>query len=304
MTDAPRTDGADGADGAVVGVVGVGGVGGVGQDDAPSDDELLAAHVSGDPAAFAVLVRRHQDRLWGVATRTLRDREAAADALQDALVKAHRGAAGFRGDAAVSTWLHRIVVNACLDQLRRGAARPVSAAEPAVLERADLRTAGADLGDDVARRVDVERALAALPVEQRAALVLVDLLGHDVETAASILDCPVGTVKSRCARGRARLAPLLDHLRTARPPCPSNTRTAAGRTARPRAKHQRTAHQRTTQTTEEVASDERRGRRRPRCRGEHRRGGCCRPGRPRRRRAPLAGGRGRGPRPAGLAARP
>src|SRR4051795_6340329 len=91
-----------------------------------SDQDLLALHVDGDPDAFGELVRRHRDRLWAVAVRTLGDREEAADALQDALLSAFRAGRGaaFRGDAAPTTWLHRIVVNACLDRVRRRAARP------------------------------------------------------------------------------------------------------------------------------------------------------------------------------------
>jgi len=71
-----------------------------------------------------MLFTRHKDRLWAVAVRTLGDAEEAADALQDAMISAFRQASGFRGDSAVTTWLHRIVVNACLDRLRRRAARP------------------------------------------------------------------------------------------------------------------------------------------------------------------------------------
>ena len=89
-----------------------------------SDVDLLAAHNNGDPHAFAELFRRHKDRLWAVALRTLRDREEAADALQDAMISAFRGAASFRAESQVTTWLHRIVVNACLDRVRRQQARP------------------------------------------------------------------------------------------------------------------------------------------------------------------------------------
>ena len=89
----------------------------------PSDADLLARHVAGDPDAFGLLVRRHRDRLWAVALRTLGDREEAADALQDALVSALRSAHTFQGRSQVTTWLHRIVVNACLDRARRAASR-------------------------------------------------------------------------------------------------------------------------------------------------------------------------------------
>ena len=91
-----------------------------------SDQDLLARHVEGDPDAFGELVRRHRDRLWAVALRTLGDREEAADAVQDALVSAYRAAHTFRGQSAVTTWLHRITVNACLDRARKAASRKTS----------------------------------------------------------------------------------------------------------------------------------------------------------------------------------
>jgi RNA polymerase sigma-70 factor (ECF subfamily) len=176
----------------------------------PSDPDLLRAHVAGDPDAFGVLVQRHRDRLWAVALRTLGNPDDAADAVQDALVSAYRSAATFRGDAAVTTWLHRIVVNACLDRIRRAKARPtVPLPAPDGLQPADPR-------DAIGARelaVVVAQALATLPDEQRLALVLVDMQGYSVQEAAEILDCAVGTVKSRCARGRARLQPLLAGLR-------------------------------------------------------------------------------------------
>src|SRR5215468_4866128 len=92
----------------------------------PADQELLRRHVAGDAEAFGELFRRHRDRLWAVALRTLCDPEEAADALQDAMVSAFRRAGDFRGDSAVTTWLHRIVVNASVDRLRRRNTRSVS----------------------------------------------------------------------------------------------------------------------------------------------------------------------------------
>ena len=97
-------------------------------EDGPSDQELLRRHVAGDGDAFGELFRRHRDRLWAVALRTVCDPEEAADALQDAMVSAFRRAGDFRGESAVTTWLHRIVVNASLDRLRRRAVRPVLSA--------------------------------------------------------------------------------------------------------------------------------------------------------------------------------
>jgi RNA polymerase sigma-70 factor, ECF subfamily len=206
---------------------------------ARSDAELLAAHVAGDADAFSVIVSRHRDRLWAVAMRTTGDPEEAADALQDALISAFRRADSFRGESQVTTWLHRIVVNASLDRLRRRAARP---AVPLPEEEGDGlrpsdRAALADRVDHLDRRetaMEIERALAALPPDQRAAIVLVDVEGWPVEDAARMLNCPVGTVKSRCFRGRAKLAQRLGHLRNpdAQAPVPSASRSRTTPTRR------------------------------------------------------------------------
>jgi RNA polymerase sigma-70 factor (ECF subfamily) len=181
----------------------------------PGDADLLARHVAGDPDAFGELVRRHRDRLWAVALRTLGDREEAADAVQDALVSAFRAAHTFRGQSAVTTWLHRITVNACLDRARKAASRRTSPVDDT--ERLEQLLEPHESAEGPAERHDLHRqllaALTQLPVDQRAALVLVDMQGYAVAEAAEVLGVPVGTVKSRCARGRARLAPLLTHLR-------------------------------------------------------------------------------------------
>jgi RNA polymerase sigma-70 factor (ECF subfamily) len=185
---------------------------------APDDAELLARHVAGDPHAFGVLVQRHRDRLWAVALRTLGDREEAADALQDAFVSAFRRAESFRGDAAFTTWMHRIVVNACLDRVRRRRARPAEALPEDEDRMAELGQAvDVDPAATVEDRSVVLQALRTLPDPQRNAIVLVDMEGYPVEEAAKILGCAVGTIKSRCARGRAKLLPLLRHLRSPDP---------------------------------------------------------------------------------------
>ena len=197
-------------------------------EDERDDRSLIAAHVEGDTEAFGIVFRRHRDRLWAVALRTTGDPDEAADALQDAMVSAFRRAGSYRGDAAVTTWLHRIVVNACLDRLRRrkvraaeslpddleefaghGSLRTSTTADPASRETADP----AEVVLDEEQRTLVLRALDALASDQKAALVLVDMQGYSVEEAAAILGCAPGTVKSRCSRGRARLVPLLTELR-------------------------------------------------------------------------------------------
>lgn len=187
--------------------------GGNGVDDPEvPDKELLRRHTAGDPDAFTELFRRHRDRLWAVALRTVSDPEEAADALQDAMISAFRNAGQFRGDSAVTTWLHRVVVNACLDRIRR---RSVRQADPLPEDdRAAELAAGnqPDAAEVRELRMDVLTALRELNEDQRAAIVLVDMEGYSVEEAASILACAPGTIKSRCARGRARLIPLLTHL--------------------------------------------------------------------------------------------
>lgn len=188
--------------------------------DRRDDATLLADHVAGDRDAFTVLVRRHQDRLWAVALRTTGHHEDAADALQDALVAAHRRADSFRGEAAVTTWLHRVVVNACLDRLRAQKARRADPLPDDLAERPGTssdasRPGHHDDGDPARAAVAADRrrrvlaALAALPDPQRAAIVLVDLEGLSVAETAEVLDCAPGTVKSRCSRGRAALATML-----------------------------------------------------------------------------------------------
>ena len=172
-----------------------------------SDAELLRRHVDGDGgAAFGELFRRHRDRMYAVALRTTANRELAADAVQDAFISAFRRADAFRGEAAVTTWLHRIVVNACLDRLRREKATAVRrAGDLGELDLPDLH----DRHASVETRLDVREALALLPEGQRMALVLVDMHGLPVAEAAQVLGVAEGTVKSRCFRGREAMAELL-----------------------------------------------------------------------------------------------
>ena len=184
----------------------------------PSDASLLRRHADGDPDAFGVLFKRHSGRLWAVALRVTCDPDDAADALQEAMISAFRRAADFRGDSAVTTWLHRIVVNASLDLLRRRSARSVGwSGDPDELPVPDPRQV-LDSVSGTDTRLDVDTALRTLPPPQRAALVLVDMLGYSVADASAILGISEGTVKSRCARGRTKLLPHLSHLRGNYPP--------------------------------------------------------------------------------------
>ncbi len=179
----------------------------------PLDDaELLAAHRAGDPRAFGELAGRHAGALWAIAVGVLGDHHDAADAVQEALVAAFRRAATFRGDAPVRAWLGRIVINACYDRVRH---ERVRRADP--WPERDVPAPRTDLAVELATRLAVREALALLPVGQRVAVVLVDVQGYPVAEVAAMLGVAPGTVKSRCARGRARLAVLLGHLREEEP---------------------------------------------------------------------------------------
>lgn len=172
----------------------------------PDDDALVAAAKRGDRTALDDLLRRHQARVYAVCRRLAGNDADALDATQEALLAAVRGLARFDGRAAFTTWLHRVATNACLDELRRRGRRP----EPGLPEglAAEARDVP-ELGDGVADRLDLDAALCALAPEHRAAVVLRDQLGMDYAEIASALDVPVGTVKSRIARGRAALAVAL-----------------------------------------------------------------------------------------------
>ena len=173
------------------------------------DTDLLHRFVGGDADAFEELMRAHEDRVFGICLRMLRDREAALDATQETFLTVYRKADRFHGEAAFSTWLYRVAVNTCYDALRRQKRR-----------RTDAMPEGMDVGDPRAGdafeaaelRPDLQAALARLPADFRAAVVLSDLEGLALDTVAGLLDIPVGTVKSRVFRGRRLLAEALGNF--------------------------------------------------------------------------------------------
>ncbi len=176
-----------------------------------SDADLLRAGAHGDSAAFERLFRRHEKYLWAVALRTTNDADDAADALQEAYLSIMRRAGGFRADASVQCWMHRIVVNSGFDRIRR---RKHHDTDPLPMFDDDIADRAApDFTSHIDLRLSVGRALDILPANQRAAVVAVDLEGRSIDETAALLDIPAGTVKSRCARGRLKLALVLGHLR-------------------------------------------------------------------------------------------
>lgn len=174
--------------------------------DPGSDGALVRRFLDGDAAAFGTLVERHQARVYNVCLRILGDPDSARDAAQETFVSALRKLRGFRGDAAFTTWLHRVAVNACYDELRRQRRRPmlhVAADDDRTREPGPPTP---DPADEVAGTLDVAAALARVPEDFRVALVLADVQDLPYEEIARILDTPVGTVKSRVHRGRIALA--------------------------------------------------------------------------------------------------
>lgn len=170
-----------------------------------SDEDLLSAHVDGDADAFGNLMRRHEDRVFAIALRMTGNRPDALDATQDAFVAAFRQARSFRGDAQFSTWMYRIAVNATYDLLRKRKRGPEG--EPEMEDRVEDPARG---DETAALRVDIVRALRALPADYREAVVMHDLGGIPYEEIARITKTRIGTVKSRISRGRRRLAELLE----------------------------------------------------------------------------------------------
>jgi len=184
------------------------------------DDEtaLVVRSRTGDTRAFDRLVETHQDRIYHLAYRITGNHADAQDAAQEAFVKAYRSLGAFRAQAAFSTWLHRIAVNAAVDMVRRRAPRapdPLEVPAPA-----------ADPLADGAERIEIQqrihRAIAALPVEQRMVVVLRDVQGWAYEEIAKVVQAPIGTVRSRLARGREALRLALADL------APVGTRSQRG----------------------------------------------------------------------------
>jgi RNA polymerase sigma-70 factor (ECF subfamily) len=180
--------------------------------DATIDAALVEEALSGRLEAFNELVRRHQDHLFGLVYRLVPDRDGAADAVQEAFFNAYKHLASYRG-GSVRSWLGRIAINAAMDMGRARRRRP-SQPYPEFEDDSWQPPAG-DEEEPEARALVAERskalsaALEALPVEQRACIVLYDVEGYDYSEIATIMHVEVGTVKSRIHRGRLALRSTL-----------------------------------------------------------------------------------------------
>ncbi len=172
-----------------------------------SDPDLVERFLEGDVGAFTTLARRHEDKIFSIAWRITGDRSDALDATQDALITVYRKVGSWRGESAFSTWLYRIAVNATRDVMRRKGRAPVPE------EEITPRASSEDVEQQVATRLDVQRALMELPHDYREAVVMHDIGGIPYEEIAEATGVALGTVKSRISRGRKKLARSLEPSR-------------------------------------------------------------------------------------------
>lgn len=168
--------------------------------DARSDADLARRAALGERAALEILLARHLDQIHAICRRILGHPEDALDATQEALIAISRGINRFDSRSRFTTWMYRVATNAALDEARRRRRRPLAS------EHLPELATVADTTDAVDARLDVDAALATLPADFRAAVALRDLAGLDYAEIATVLDIPIGTVRSRIARGRSALA--------------------------------------------------------------------------------------------------
>jgi len=193
-----------------------------------TDQELVRAAQHHDHQALNDLLQRHQARIYAVCRRLTGNDSDALDATQETMMAVIRGLASFDGRSAFSTWCYRIATNTCIDEFRRQSRRPITVG----LDLDDgPHHRGSDLQDPVSQVIErdtVDAALNELPEEFRAVVILRDLLGFDYAEIAEILDLAPGTVRSRIARGRARLVDLLyeNDAATGNQPPPSERHTS------------------------------------------------------------------------------
>ncbi len=172
------------------------------------EQKLIDAAIAGSSSAFEKLIQPLEGRIYAVALRMCGNREDAQDCMQESMIRIYRALSGFKGQSSFSTWVYRVTMNTCLDELRRRKARRSTSLDSLL----DSGWSPADETDTPERhaiqseqRRMLERAIADLPEDMRAAVVLRDIQGLAYDEIAAALDVNVGTVKSRISRGRERL---------------------------------------------------------------------------------------------------
>lgn len=176
------------------------------------DELLLRRACKGDVQAFEELMQSHESRIYAIALRMMGNREDAQDCAQEAMVRIYRAMGSFKCQSALATWIYRITMNTCLDELRRRKARKVTSLDSLV----DNGWSPTDTGDTpeehglrVEKQNALNQAIQSLPDDMRAAIILRDVKGYSYDEIASILDANVGTIKSRISRGREKLREIL-----------------------------------------------------------------------------------------------
>lgn len=178
-----------------------------------ADEQLLLKQASrGDAQAFEQLMRTHEGRMYAVALRMCGNREDALDCVQEAMLRVYRAMGSFKGQSSFATWIYRITMNTCLDELRRRKVRTSSSLD-ALLDAGWAPTDEEDTPEKHSiaseQRRTIEQAIAALPEDMRAAIVLRDVQGFSYDEIANMLSANVGTIKSRISRGREKLRETL-----------------------------------------------------------------------------------------------
>lgn len=170
----------------------------------------------GDVESFERLIGKHQEKIYNIAYRIMGNQEDAKDAAQEALIKIYKNIGRFRGDSGFSTWVYRIAVNACKDELRKKKNNVISLDKEIETEDGSYKKELADkslLPDELLEQAElseiIQGSIQELPEQNRVAIVLRDIQGFSYEDISKVLDCPVGTVKSRINRGRKLLRDIL-----------------------------------------------------------------------------------------------
>ena len=176
------------------------------------EKDLIARAADGDASAFNQLMEMHERRMYAVALRMCANREDAQDCLQEAMLRVFRAIGSFKGQSTFSTWLYRITMNTCLDELRRKKNKQSSSLDNLL----DQGWAPTDTGTSPEKhammrelRGHLAKSIQELPEDMRAAIVLRDIQGFAYDEIASMLDTNVGTIKSRISRGREKLREIL-----------------------------------------------------------------------------------------------
>lgn len=170
--------------------------------------KLIEKASGGDPSAFNRLMQQHERRMYAVALRMCANREDAQDCLQEAMLRVYRSIGGFKGQSSFSTWVYRITMNTCLDELRRKKNRQSTSLD-GLLDQGWSPADGENIPEKQAVRSEARQILHAaiqeLPDDMRSAIVLRDIHGLSYDEISRTLDINVGTIKSRISRGREKL---------------------------------------------------------------------------------------------------